>query len=79
MFLKDDPQVFAYERYLKDSDKKLLVFTNFYGKEHSVKLPEEYQNKEYQVLINNYDTKDSQLTDEIILKPYEALAIKIKQ
>lgn len=79
MFLKDDPQIFAYGRYLKDSDEKLLVFTNFYGKEHSVKLPEEYQSKEYQVLINNHDTKDSQLTDEITLKPYEALAIKIKQ
>ena len=78
MFLNDDPQILAYERYLSDSDEKLLVFTNFYGKKHSAKLPEKYQNKDYQVLISNYDAQDGQLTDEITLAPYEALAIKIK-
>lgn len=41
--------------------------------------PKNIKTKNTKVLINNYDTKDSQLTDEIILKPYEALAIKIKQ
>ena len=71
-------KLFAYERYLENSDEKLLVFTNFYGKEHTVKLPEKYQGKEYQVLLNNYDAENGKLTDEITLAPYEALAIKIK-
>ena len=78
MFLGDDPQIFAYERYLEDSDEKLLVFTNFYGKKHSAKLPEKYQGKDYQVLLSNHDVENGKLTDEITLTPYEALAIKIK-
>jgi trehalose-6-phosphate hydrolase len=78
MFLGDDPQIFAYERYLEDSDEKLLVFTNFYGKKHSAKLPEKYQGKDYQVLLSNHDAENGKLTDEITLAPYEALAIKIK-
>lgn len=78
MFLKDDPQIFAYERYLNDSDEKLLVFTNFYGKEHTTALPKQYQNKAYQVLLGNYGQKDGHLGEQITLKPYEALAIKIK-
>ncbi|AUX15800.1 trehalose hydrolase [Lactobacillus amylovorus] len=56
----------------------MLVFTNFYGREHTVKLPEKYQGKEYQVLLSNYDAENGKLTDEITLAPYEALAIKIK-
>lgn len=77
MFLKDHPQVFAYERFLDNSDKKLLVFTNFYGKECQAKLPKEYVNKNYQVLISNYEHNSNQFKQEIILKPYEALAVVI--
>lgn len=78
MFLKDDPQIFAYERYLEDSDEKLLVFTNFYSKEHTAKVPEKYQDKDFQVLLSNYDAVNGKLADEITLAPYEAWAIKIK-
>lgn len=74
MFLKDHPQVFAYERFLDNSDKKLVVFTNFYGKECQAKLPKEYVNKNYQVLISNYEHNSNQFKQEIILKLYEALA-----
>lgn len=78
MFLKDDPQIFAYERHLDDSNEKLLIFTNFYEKEHSAILPEEYQGKDYELLLGNYDHGNGKLEKEISLKPYEALAIKIK-
>lgn len=77
MFLKDDPQIFAYERYLNGSDEKILVFNNFYGKEHSAVMPKEYQGQKYQVLLSNYDQKDGKFEDEITLKPYEAVALKI--
>ncbi|MGQ5708846.1 alpha,alpha-phosphotrehalase [Lactobacillus sp. PSON] len=78
MFLKDDKQIFAYERYLEDSDEKLLVFTNFYGKDAVADLPEEYQNKEVELLLSNYDSHLESLSKQINLRPYEALAIKVK-
>lgn len=78
MFLKDDPQIFAYERYLDKSDEKILVFTNFYGKEHKAVIPKEYQGEAYQVLLGNYEQKDGRFSEDITLKPYEALAVKIR-
>ncbi|MEK3556222.1 alpha,alpha-phosphotrehalase [Lactobacillus crispatus] len=77
MFLKDDPQIFAYERFLKDEAKKILVFTNFYGTDHVAPLPEQYQNKNYQLVLSNYSAQDGKLGENISLKPYEALVIKI--
>lgn len=77
MFLKNDPQIFAYKRYLDDSDKKLLVFTNFYGKGCNAELPKEYQDKKCKVLISNYDEQCDKLDATISLKPYEALAVAI--
>ncbi|PXZ14377.1 trehalose hydrolase [Lactobacillus helveticus] len=41
------------------------------------KLPKEYVNKNYQVLISNYEHNSNQFKQEIILKPYEALAVVI--
>lgn len=77
MFLKDDLQVLAYERYLDDEKEKILVFTNFYAKSHEVILPKEYQNNNCQVLLSNYSQKYTKLDDSIKLQPYEALAVKI--
>ena len=73
----EHPQVMAYERYLDDSNKKLLVFANFYGKETEVKIPAEYLNKVGQILIQNYDKNLVSLPSVLQLKPYEALAIKL--
>ena len=44
----------------KEALRKLLVFTNFYGKECQAKLPKEYVNKNYQVLISNYEHNSNQ-------------------
>ncbi|HBQ43369.1 MAG TPA: alpha,alpha-phosphotrehalase, partial [Lactobacillus acetotolerans] len=77
MFLKDDPQILAYERFLENKNDKLLVFTNFYGKKHIVQLPEKYQNKHVQVIISNYKQTNLSLNERLTLRPYEALAVKI--
>lgn len=63
--------------FLKDEAKKILVFTNFYGTDHVAPLPEQYQNKNYQLVLSNYSAQDGKLEENISLKPYEALVIKI--
>ena len=75
-FLMEHPQVMAYERYLDDSNEKILVFANFYGKDTEVKVPVSYLNKAGQILIQNYDENLVSLPSLLQLKPYEALAIK---
>lgn len=77
MFLKDDSQVFAYQRYLDDSPERLLVFANFYGKGHTITVPEEFQGHDCQLLISNDRRTLSTVPAEIELAPYEALAIKL--
>ena len=75
--LMNHPQVMAYERYLDNSDEKLLVFANFYGKETKVEIPTEYIDRDGEILIQNYDEEIVTLPSTLELKPYEALAIKI--
>ena len=75
--LPDNKQVFAYERYLDDSNKKLVVFNNFYGNEVTVDLPAEYQDKDCTTLVNNYHNEIQKTSKQITLQPYESLAIKI--
>ena len=75
--LPDNKQVFAYERYLDDSNKKLVVFNNFYGNEVTVDLPAEYQDKDCTTLVDNYHNEIQKTSKQITLQPYESLAIKI--
>lgn len=77
MFLKDDPQVFAYQRYLDDSSDRLLVFTNFYGKARQVTVPEEFQGCDCQLLISNDQRTINKVPAEIEMSPYEAFVIKL--
>ncbi|KRM95377.1 trehalose-6-phosphate hydrolase [Liquorilactobacillus aquaticus DSM 21051] len=76
--LEDNPQVFAYERYLLDDlqEKRMLVINNFYGKPTTVTLPKQYQDKAVKTLISNYNLDITKLDKEIVLRPYEALAVK---
>ena len=69
---EDSKQVYAFERYFED--QKLLVLNNFYETEVQVELPATYQNG--QILISNY--KDVELSEKILLKPYQTLAIYVK-
>lgn len=75
--LPDNKQVFAYERYLDDSNKKLVVFNSFYGNEVTVDLPAEYQDKDCTTLVDNYHNEIQKTSKQITLQPYESLAIKI--
>lgn len=75
--LPDNKQVFAYERYLDDSNEKLVVFNNFYSNEVTVDLPAEYQDKDCTTLVDNYQNEIQKTSKQITLQPYESLAIKI--
>ena len=75
--LPDNKQVFAYERYLDNSNEKLVVFNNFYSNEVTVDLPAEYQDKDCTTLVDNYHNEIQKTSKQITLQPYESLAIKI--
>lgn len=70
--LEDSQQVYAFERQYED--EKLLVLNNFYATEVEIELPAPYQNG--QILISNYE--DVEVSEKILLKPYQTLAIYVK-
>lgn len=69
---EDSKQVYAFERQYED--EKLLVLNNFYATEVEIDLPIDYQNG--QILILNYE--DVEVSEKILLKPYQTLAIYVK-
>lgn len=79
MFLNDDPQVFAYVRYLQHQSQKIVVLSNFYGKKHEVELPDGLKNQQVEILISNYAKTSSTLGEKISLRPYETLAVKLEK
>ena len=68
---EDSQQVYAFERQYED--RKLLVLNNFYATEVEIELPATYQNG--QILLSNYE--DAEVSEKILLKPYQTLAIYI--
>lgn len=68
---EDSQQVYSFERQFED--QKLLVLNNFYATEVEIELPAAYQNG--QILIANYE--DAEVSEKIILKPYQTLAIYV--
>ncbi|MCR5741958.1 MAG: NUDIX domain-containing protein, partial [Gammaproteobacteria bacterium] len=71
---REDKNTVSYLRF--DENNKILVLGNFKKKEVLYKIPEELLNKEYQVLISNYNELNIK-NGYIVLKPYEAMAISI--
>ena len=69
---EDSKQVYAFERQYEN--EKLLVLNNFYATEVEIDLPVAYQNG--QILISNYE--DVEVSEKILLKPYQTLAIYVK-
>lgn len=69
---EDSKQVYAFERQY--GDEKLLVLNNFYATEVEIELSAAYQNG--QILISNYE--DVEVSEKILLKPYQTLAIYVK-
>lgn len=72
--LREDKHVFAYSRYLDDSE--LIVLTNFYDEPASLELPSQYLQCPGTVLLSNYQRTLKELPSSITLKPYEALVFK---
>lgn len=68
---EDSKQVYAFERQYEA--EKLLVLNNFYATEVEIDLPVAYQNG--QILISNYE--DAEVSEKILLKPYQTLAIYV--
>lgn len=68
---EDSQQVYSFERQFED--QKLLVLNNFYATEVEIELPAAYQNG--QILIANYE--DAEVSEKILLKPYQTLAIYV--
>ena len=69
---EDSQQVYAFERQYED--EKLLVLNNFYATEVEIDLPAACQNG--QILISNYE--DEEVSEKMVLKPYQTLAIYVK-
>ncbi len=68
---EDSQQVYAFERQYED--RKLLALNNFYATEVEIELPAAYRNG--QILISNYE--DVEVSEKILLKPYQTLAIYV--
>lgn len=67
----DNEKLYVYTRTL--DNEKLLVICNFTEEEETYSVPEEFSKGE--VLISNYHRET--VEKEILLKPYEALVLKI--
>ncbi|MGD6993623.1 alpha,alpha-phosphotrehalase [Sutcliffiella horikoshii] len=74
----DHPQIFAYIRNCEN--EKLLVVSNYYGKESSFVLPVDIDVDGYksEVLVSNYEDSNSQF-NEITLRPYESIVYHLKK
>lgn len=71
LFFANHPSLYVYTRTLRE--EKLLVVCNFSKENQMMKLPDDFQGKDVQVLISNY--KDLEVRKELMLRPYEAIVI----
>lgn len=69
LLLDADPQIFAYTRNWEN--EKLLVISNFYGKDAVVNLQFE-EEEEPEILLSNYEDSPRKL-DQLQLRPYESI------
>ena len=72
--LGNHQQVFAYTRNW--NNEKLLVVSNFYGKEVTVKF-DGMQVEEVEILLSNYPDSTLEI-DEVTLRPYESVVYYVK-
>ncbi|MCG8539510.1 MAG: alpha-glucosidase C-terminal domain-containing protein, partial [Clostridia bacterium] len=78
IILKDHEDLFAYVRNYKD--EKLLVISNFYGRETIFKLPYELELHKYKskILVSNYNDASKKF-DNIKLRPYESIVYYLEK
>lgn len=70
LLLPEDEDIFMYTRVLEK--EKLLVICNFSKNERVVKLPDGFEAGD--ILITNYENLE--ISDELKLRPYEAIVIE---
>ncbi|WP_337017618.1 alpha,alpha-phosphotrehalase [Oceanobacillus massiliensis] len=70
ILFEDDPQIFAYTRNW--NKEKLIVISNFYGKEVTVDLQLEKNIASPMVLLSNYPDAPETL-EQLNLRPYESI------
>ncbi|MFC4025358.1 alpha,alpha-phosphotrehalase [Oceanobacillus longus] len=75
LIFEEDPQIFAYTRNW--NEEKLIVISNFYGKEVTVDLQLEKAIASPEVLLSNYDDSPKNL-EQLNLRPYESIVYYIK-
>ncbi|MCM3761819.1 alpha,alpha-phosphotrehalase [Alkalihalobacillus oceani] len=74
----DDEQFFVFER--NGQNETLLVVNNFYGKEGTLVLPEQWQRfiGREKLILSNYPDQP-QFSEEINLRPYESLVYHVTE
>ncbi|WP_062352479.1 glycoside hydrolase family 13 protein [Bacillus kwashiorkori] len=69
LLFENDPQLFVYTRTM--GDQRAIVICNYGETERELRLPEDFVLTSSQLLAANYDSADSQLSEQTLLKPYE--------
>ncbi|WP_018393473.1 alpha,alpha-phosphotrehalase [Bacillus sp. 37MA] len=75
LLFADDPQIFAYTRNW--NGEKLLVISNFYGKEVNVDLEAHMTDTHPEILLSNYNDSPESL-GQLRLRPYESIIYYLK-
>ncbi|MFW0185401.1 alpha,alpha-phosphotrehalase [Rothia sp. CCM 9418] len=67
----EHPDIYAFFR--EDHKHRMLVITNFYGKNSTISVPEEFSHA--QILLNNREEEPQLTQSTITLEPYQALVL----
>lgn len=72
----EDSDIFSYVREYED--EQLLIICSFSQYKINYELPSEFKETSNHLLLSNYSDSPSVLTDNFLLRPYEALVFRIK-
>ncbi|TCS80340.1 glycoside hydrolase family 13 protein [Tepidibacillus fermentans] len=77
LILDDHEQIYAFTRTL--DDEILLIICNFTSDTPVFELPNNITYEKHSLLISNYDVKEDEIIQSIILRPYEARVYLLKK
>ncbi|QSO55357.1 alpha-glucosidase [Alicyclobacillus curvatus] len=75
LIVPEHPQVYAYTRTL--DEEIWLIICNFYGETAHFELPTHLPAEAKELVLSNYDGRDSLDVSALSLRPYEALVYKL--
>ncbi|WP_300380661.1 alpha-amylase family glycosyl hydrolase, partial [Clostridium sp.] len=73
LVFKDNEDIFGYRK--KYEDEELLVLCNFKESNKEITIPDDFLNRNYELLISNYNGNEK-LKEKIELKAYEAIVYR---